>query len=137
MHRDDAAPKRAHLMRRAVRPDRLPADWRTAAPTPCARFAARQKSRDALMKVTHYWGCQYQNVDLEAVARSDLDLIVLDPSLNDDLGRFVTQRSAGRSRSEATAPAASCSVGPASARSAPQLAGVLALAAWRKNVPDQ
>lgn len=25
------------------------------------------------------WGCQYQNIDLDAVARSDLDLIVLDP----------------------------------------------------------
>jgi cysteinyl-tRNA synthetase len=25
------------------------------------------------------WGCQYQNIDLGAVARSDLDLIVLDP----------------------------------------------------------
>lgn len=25
------------------------------------------------------WGCQYQNIDLDAVARSDLDLVVLDP----------------------------------------------------------
>ena len=25
------------------------------------------------------WGCQYQNIDLDAIARSNLDLIVLDP----------------------------------------------------------
>ncbi|MFI0845990.1 endo alpha-1,4 polygalactosaminidase [Mesorhizobium sp. IMUNJ 23232] len=95
--------------------------------------AARQKSRDALMKVTH-WGCQYQNVDLEAVARSDLDLIVLDSSLNDDLGRFVTQRECR-------------SIQKRSDGSRRVVLGYLCVgevginrwywpSAWRKNVPD-
>jgi cysteinyl-tRNA synthetase len=52
--------------------------------------AARRSSRDALANVTR-WGCQYQNVDLEGISRSDLDLIVIDPSLDDDRGRFVTR----------------------------------------------
>jgi cysteinyl-tRNA synthetase, unknown class len=50
---------------------------------------ARQQSRDALMKVNH-WGCQYQNVDLDSIARSDLDLIVVDSSLDDRHRRFVS-----------------------------------------------
>jgi cysteinyl-tRNA synthetase len=37
------------------------------------------------------WGCQYQNVDLAKIAASDLDLIVIDPSLDDDVRRFVTR----------------------------------------------
>ncbi len=37
---------------------------------PSVSFGGRRVSR---------WGCQYQNIDLDAVARSDLDLIVLDP----------------------------------------------------------
>ena len=95
--------------------------------------AARQKSRDALMKVVH-WGCQYQNVDLESIARSDLDLIVLDPSLDDDRGRFVTR--------------AQCrSIQQRSDGSRRVVLGYLCVGevgtnrwywptAWRKNVPD-
>lgn len=50
---------------------------------------ARRQSLYALMKVNH-WGCQYQNVNLDSIARSDLELIVLDPSLDDARGRFLT-----------------------------------------------
>lgn len=52
--------------------------------------AARLRSCHALANVTR-WGCQYQNVDLQSIARSDLDLIVIDPSLDDAHGRFVTR----------------------------------------------
>jgi cysteinyl-tRNA synthetase len=51
---------------------------------------ARRKSRDALAQV-RAWGCQYQNVEPGVIAASDLDLIVIDPSLNDDSGLFVTR----------------------------------------------
>ena len=37
------------------------------------------------------WGCQYQQVDLAAIASSNIDLIVIDPSLDDSSRRFVTQ----------------------------------------------
>ena len=50
----------------------------------------RQRSAEALRRVTR-WGCQYQNVDLGAITRSDLDLIVIDPSLDDRALRFVTK----------------------------------------------
>jgi cysteinyl-tRNA synthetase len=50
---------------------------------------ARRQSHDALMAVMH-WGCQYQNVDLDSIARSDLDLIAIDSSLDDREGRFVS-----------------------------------------------
>ncbi|MCB1460996.1 MAG: endo alpha-1,4 polygalactosaminidase [Nitratireductor sp.] len=36
------------------------------------------------------WGCQYQNIDVERIAASDLDLIVLEPSLNDDALQFIS-----------------------------------------------
>lgn len=39
-------------------------------PGPAARLGGLDVER---------WGCQYQNIDLDAVARSPLDLIVLDP----------------------------------------------------------
>ncbi len=42
---------------------------------PGVSFGGRRVSR---------WGCQYQNIDLDAVARSDLDLIVLDPIVEGD-----------------------------------------------------
>lgn len=35
------------------------------------------------------WGAQYQDIDLDAVAASDLDLIVLEPSLNDYYLDFI------------------------------------------------
>jgi cysteinyl-tRNA synthetase, unknown class len=49
----------------------------------------RQNSLEALKRVSH-WGCQYQNVDLTAISESDLDLIVLDPSLDDGGRRFIS-----------------------------------------------
>ncbi|KPF66542.1 hypothetical protein IP69_14610 [Bosea sp. AAP35] len=36
------------------------------------------------------WGVQYQNVDISILVESPLDLIVLDPSLNDSAGRFIS-----------------------------------------------
>ena len=50
----------------------------------------RQRSLEALKGVVR-WGCQYQKVDLGAIARSGLDLIVLDPSLDDARMRFLSQ----------------------------------------------
>lgn len=47
------------------------------------------QARD-LLSGTSFWGAQYQNVDVEAIIASDLDLIVLDPSLADWLDRFIT-----------------------------------------------
>jgi cysteinyl-tRNA synthetase, unknown class len=49
----------------------------------------RLEARKALAGIRR-WGCQYQNVSLREIASSDLDLIVIDPSLNDDDRRFVT-----------------------------------------------
>lgn len=49
----------------------------------------RQRSRELLSRVEH-WGCQYQNTRIRDVAASDLDLVVIDISLDDDRRRFVT-----------------------------------------------
>lgn len=78
------------LSRRAVLAGLVLLPSRVRAATTRSISPARQTSRDALAKV-RTWGCQYQNVDPETIAASDLDLIVLDPSLNDDSGRFITQ----------------------------------------------
>lgn len=50
----------------------------------------RAQSRALLGRVAR-WGCQYQHVDVEALAASDLDMVVIDPSLDDDAGRFLTR----------------------------------------------
>lgn len=52
--------------------------------------AQRRRSFQALKRVLH-WGCQYQKVDLAAIAGSDLDLIVIDSSIDDISRRFVTR----------------------------------------------
>ncbi len=49
----------------------------------------RAQARVELDKVKA-WGIQYQNVDVGALARSSLDMIVLDPSLNDSARRFIS-----------------------------------------------
>lgn len=49
----------------------------------------RAKNRHDLREVRH-WGCQYQNVNLRELAASQLDLIAMDISLDDDSRRFVT-----------------------------------------------
>lgn len=51
--------------------------------------AERTAARQALAAVTS-WGVQYQKVDIAAIAGSPLDLIVLDPSLNDSTRRFIS-----------------------------------------------
>ena len=55
-----------------------------------AAFAANgPRLRDTLSRVVK-WGCQYQNIDLDAIAASDLDMIVMEFSLNDDALQFVS-----------------------------------------------
>lgn len=50
-----------------------------------ARADARRRALGAVAR----WAAQYQDIDLDAVAASDLDLIVLEPSLDDYYGRFI------------------------------------------------
>ena len=60
---------------------------------PAAAAPVGQLSRTealALLHRTTRWGCQYQNIDIEAVAASDLDMVVLEPSLDDYTLRFIT-----------------------------------------------
>jgi cysteinyl-tRNA synthetase len=80
-----------HLTRRAVVAGLLLATGSARSRSEPARPLppARRQSLDALMTVNQ-WGCQYQNVDLNSIARSDLELIVLDPSLDDSRGRFLS-----------------------------------------------
>jgi len=61
-------------------------------------FGEAKASPSARSAVRHVklWGCQYQNVDLDEVAASDLDMIVVDPSLNDSAGIFVTREDCER-----------------------------------------
>lgn len=56
-----------------------------AAPSRLDRASARGLLEDAKS-----WGVQYQNVDVSILAGSPLDLIVLDPSLNDGARRFIS-----------------------------------------------
>jgi cysteinyl-tRNA synthetase, unknown class len=48
-------------------------------------------ARRAALKHVVSWGCQYQNVDLGAIAHSDLNLIAIDPSLDDSKRRLVSR----------------------------------------------
>jgi cysteinyl-tRNA synthetase len=41
------------------------------------------------LDMVNVWGIQYQNVDVAGLAQSPLDMIVLDPSLNDSARRFI------------------------------------------------
>jgi cysteinyl-tRNA synthetase len=54
-----------------------------------AKPAARRQTRRTLARVKS-WGCQYQNIDVRALAASQLDLVAIDLSLDDDRRRFVT-----------------------------------------------
>ena len=42
------------------------------------------------LKAVRRWGCQYQNIDVAEIAASDLDLIAVEPSLDDDANRFIS-----------------------------------------------
>ncbi len=58
--------------------------------------AARQPQLDRssgrrLLKDAKAWGVQYQKVDVGLLASSHLDIIVLDPSLNDSARRFISR----------------------------------------------
>lgn len=63
--------------------------WLAAAPADTGRLASRREARRALAAV-RAWGVQYQRVDVAALARSGLDLVVVDPSLNDSTRRFIS-----------------------------------------------
>jgi cysteinyl-tRNA synthetase, unknown class len=56
-----------------------------AAGTPSMR-AQRVEMREVLAGVAR-WGCQYQKIDLQAIAASLLDLIVIDPIVDTSAGR--------------------------------------------------
>jgi cysteinyl-tRNA synthetase len=58
-------------------------------PASAAQRPARAVARTALREA-RFWGCIYQNVDPADIAGSDLDLVVIDPSLDDDSTRLVT-----------------------------------------------
>jgi cysteinyl-tRNA synthetase len=45
--------------------------------------------RSALLRAVRRWGCQYQRIDIDAIAASPLDLVVLEPSLDDASLRFI------------------------------------------------
>src|SRR5262249_34270177 len=51
-----------------------------------AMDAARAMMRTHLARVAR-WGCQYQNIDLQSIAASPLDLIVIDPIVDAPTGR--------------------------------------------------
>ena len=62
-------------------------------PAPLGLRAAPADERAGLrrqLQSVRHWGCQYQNIDLARLAASDLDLIAIEPSLDDDTRRFVT-----------------------------------------------
>lgn len=61
-----------------------------------SRLAGVRRSARSMLANVRQWGCQYQKVDIDAVAASGLDMIVLDPSLDDDSGRMVTREECAR-----------------------------------------
>ena len=80
----------AGLLRRLLLGAGVTLPWlRPAMATLPDRIASRSEARRALADMRK-WGVQYQRVDVAALARSDLDLIVLDPSLNDGARRFIS-----------------------------------------------
>lgn len=66
----------------------LPSLGQTAANAAQPRLDRTRARR--LLHDAKSWGVQYQNVDVGVLAESPLDLIVLDPSLNDSARRFVS-----------------------------------------------
>jgi cysteinyl-tRNA synthetase len=51
-----------------------------------ADLPTRDGARERLARVKR-WGCQYQNIDVDELAQSDLDLVVIDPILDGGTGR--------------------------------------------------
>ncbi|KAA5595741.1 endo alpha-1,4 polygalactosaminidase [Blastochloris sulfoviridis] len=59
---------------------------------PRAAVASQRTTRaepKELLTTVRAWGCQYRNVDVAAIAKSDLDLIVLDPRPQDAEHAFI------------------------------------------------
>ena len=67
----------------------LATPWLVVGGKVSAAQAERETARRALA-ASRSWGVQYQNVNVEVLANSHLDLIVLDPSLNDSIRRFIS-----------------------------------------------
>lgn len=61
----------------------IPSAWSQAIATepPPHRSAAKGMLRRELLSGVSTWGCQFQNIDLDRIAASDLDLIVVDHAL--------------------------------------------------------
>ena len=59
-----------------------------AASIPSAAIASRGAARALLAKVGT-WGCQYQSIELDRLAATTLDLIVIDPVLDGGTGRMA------------------------------------------------
>ena len=57
---------------------------------PAASLANPRGGLRRQLQSVRRWGCQYQNIDLVELAASDLDLIAIEPSLDDDTRRSVT-----------------------------------------------
>lgn len=58
-------------------------------------WGGRAKAREETearrrLRAVRRWGCQYQDIDIDAVAESDLDCVALEPSLDDGSMRFIT-----------------------------------------------
>jgi len=62
---------------------------RTAFNAEAGQAPRREKLRTMLNSVKH-WGCQYQNVHLPEIEDSDLDMVVLDMTLDGTPGRLAT-----------------------------------------------
>jgi cysteinyl-tRNA synthetase, unknown class len=58
----------------------------SAAATPQWTLLTRADAR-AFLRDVKTWGCQYQNIDIDALAASALDLIVIDPVIDGATGR--------------------------------------------------
>ena len=60
---------------------------------------ARDRARHRLSQVER-WGCQYQNMDVGALAASDLDLLVLEPVLDGTTGKELSHADVGRMKAK-------------------------------------
>ncbi|WP_439572144.1 endo alpha-1,4 polygalactosaminidase [Phreatobacter sp.] len=77
-------------LRRAVIKLGLSAPWLIlSANSKSQDLTDRGRARQALHSIRS-WGVQYQQVDVARIAASHLDLVVLDPSLNDWHRRFIS-----------------------------------------------
>jgi cysteinyl-tRNA synthetase len=89
--RRPTSPLRRGLLAALLSAAALGAGGRGAGARVPSQYGARERAR-ALLRPVRSWGCQYQNIDPHAIARSDLDLVVVEPMLDDDAGRAIDGR---------------------------------------------